>query len=301
MTVRVPQLFHSADVANIAEFITDPAYALEQKVDGMRCMVVFQDGELEFLTRGGRPLRSAAAKLHFDSVHRSLLDVIRTLTDYSIRYGAATDLTLDAELITETGELVLLDMPYSDTYSIRPTDPYTARRDALEAFYDLFFPFSHPVIKLVTAARSELGKQGLVEEVIDKNLEGVIAKGIDSPYSEGERVKHSLKLKFTSTADVVVLAKNEGESRNSIRGGDKINYRFGLVTQMPGGTLSETLGNCSGIGKEEAEVGDIIEVEYLYLGAGGRLVQPRMLKLRKDKVAADCTWEQFRDYSKKVL
>lgn len=308
MTVRKPQLFHSADVKDIQQFIDDPEWALEQKVDGMRCLTVIRPGGVEFLTREGRPLKSAAAKLHFHSIAVALEPFVALL-----KHGEE-EIVLDGELLTDTGVLVLLDLPYAEVGQliIRPSDPLVERRATLRDLW-VSLGFKRTNIALVAHADTMDYKMSLFKDVDDANLEGVIAKRLDSPYDEGERVRHSLKLKRTSTADVVVLAKNEGESKHSIRGGDKINYEFGVyawvdsdaTTNLADYKVQERklvhVGNCSGIGKGNAEVGDVIEVEYLYRGAGGKLVQPRMVGLREDKAPADCLMNQFRVYSKELL
>lgn len=288
-----PQLFNSGDPKQWRSFLDDPAWAFEQKVDGMRCMTRVTAGSIEFFTRGGRPLRSAAAKLHFDDLTQRLAPLQRRL----VREGREGDqLVLDAELLTDTGELVLLDLPYAMTTWVRviPARQLVERRIALESVAEAI---GHEATRPVAHAPTYDEKLALFTRVRDDHLEGVIAKRLDSPYLPGQRVSHSIKLKLTSTADVVVTGKNVGESRHSKRGGDKINYEFSVYVD---GELRH-IGNCSGIGKANAAVGDVIEVEYLYVGAGGKLTQPRMLRLRDDRQPHECTSEQFRVYSKRVI
>lgn len=285
-----PQLFNSGDPDDWRRYVESPDWALEQKVDGMRCMTRVTPGGIEFFTRGGRPLRSSAAKLHFD-------DLAERLARLQARMDRADDqLVLDAELITDTGELVLLDLPYAMTSWVRviPARQLPERRVALESVASLI---GNAATRPVAHARSYDEKLALFLEVRDANLEGVIAKRLDSTYLPGQRVSHSLKLKLTSTADVVVTGKNVGESRHSKRGGDKINFEFSVYD----GNALRHVGNCSGIGKANAEVGDVIEVEYLYVGAGGKLTQPRMLRLRTDRTPQECTTAQFSVYSKRII
>lgn len=301
MTVRNPQLFHEVEVSEIQRFIDDPEWVLEQKVDGMRCMTVVDESGVTFYTRGGKLLNSSAAKLHFDAIRDEFDNLLRFVrTQHS-------EVVLDGELVTESGQLVLLDMPYSTLLAHRalPEHRFEDRRDAMMRLWRERLTMSRKVVPVLHAATAPRKAQ-LVATVARQNLEGCIAKRLDSEYTEGKRVKHSLKLKFTSTADVVITGKNVGESKHSIRGGDKINYTFGVYA--PDETADEGypwviqhMGTCSGIGKESVEVGDVIEVEYLYVGAGGKLTQPRMVKPRPDKPAAECTLDQFSAYSKAVL
>uniref|UniRef100_A0AAU6R748 DNA ligase n=1 Tax=Micrococcus phage Kurnik TaxID=3092208 RepID=A0AAU6R748_9CAUD len=313
MTVRNPQLFNSAAVADLDKFIEDGNWALEQKVDGMRCLTVitrelYQHPRVEFFTRGGRELKSSAAKKHFDKLRSALI----AWADSLVGHGTQRfEIVFDAEILTDgDGQLVILDMPYSNltafkahAFDVTPETEYIRRRFrllALAAVSELAMKV--PMATIVTAATGVQDKIVLVNTVVEKNLEGFIAKRLDSRYTEGERVKHSLKIKLTQTADVVVMAKNSGESKHSIRGGDKINYEFGVWdTSADGHSYLKHIGNCSGIGKDNAEVGDVIEVEYLYAGAGGKLVQPRMIKIRTDKDQADCSIDQLKYVNKEVI
>ena len=302
MTVRNPQLFQSADVHDIQSYIDDPAWALEQKVDGMRCLTVLKNDSVEFFTRGGRPLKSSAAKQHFEAV-RHAFDCVQESID--AHGGDNFEIVLDAELMTDTGTLVLLDMPYFRVFDflITPVHTFSWRRLNLAV---VFGSLSTDNVKLVQHAATYGDKLDLYRRVLHAGGEGLMAKRLDSPYLEGERVSHSFKLKFTETADVIITGKNSGESKHSKRGGDKINYEFGVYAPDPDADEGfpwtvQHVGNCSGIGKADAEVGDVIEVEYLYVGAGGRLVQPRMIGLRPDKAPRECTSAQLKHYSKEVL
>lgn len=54
---------------------------------------------------------------------------------------------------------------------------------------------------------------------------------------------------------------------------------------------------------EESLIGRVVEVEYQYVGAGGRLRHPRFLRFRDDKNAVECTVEQDQalyDYHKDI-
>lgn len=303
MTVRNPQLFHEVDVDDLWNYVSDPEWALEQKVDGMRCLTVISQTGIEFFTRGGRPLNSSAAKLHFQKIRNAFAGIQQGFANL----GMAFEIVIDAEIMPDQGKLVMLDMPYWQVDmlpGLKPWEPFARRRAFLETFAQ---GFGSEVVVLVQNAVDEDSKAALVREVTAANAEGFIAKRLDAGYDEGVRVKHSLKIKLTKTADVVVMAKNSGESKHSKRGGDKINFEFGVYRDR----MNETgeyiepelvhIGNCSGIGKQDAWPGEVIEVEYLYMGAGGKLVQPRMIRRRDDKKPADCSIEQIPTYSKKVL
>lgn len=294
-----PQLFHSTNEHGLQSFIEDRYYAFEQKVDGMRMMVRITDQEITFLTRGGRPLKSTAATQHFNALHAEL-------DAYRAALPRDSEVFIDGEIMTDTGKLVAFDMPsyiIAGLAIVGVDSPNYVRYREMHQTVNLLMS---DAIKPVRRESTTGGKQLLVKDVEAMGGEGIIIKHRDSVYQPGVRVKHSLKYKFTETADVIVIAKNSGESKHSKRGGQKINYKLGvvpadmeLIDVMPEDIVH--VGNCSGIGKDDAEVGDVIEVKYLYRGAGGKLVQPTMLRKRPDKRWDECSETQLKKYSKEVL
>lgn len=308
MTVRIPQLFHEVEVSDLQKYIDDAGWALEQKVDGMRCLTVvsrtiYNDATVEFFTRGGKPLASSAAKQYFEKIRALFAPV------HEAYGGRKYELVFDAEIMLD-GQLVIFDLPYAQVSGeivTSPDKPFSFRRMHLNELYTNIatnLEWDESDIKLVESRSRRDEKMLLAQAVRRMGGEGLIAKRLDAPYNEGVRVKHSLKLKFTHTADVIVTGTNVGESKHSIRGGDKINYTFAVRDDNPLLEQSDELiemGACSGIGKDLAQVGDVIEVEYLYVGAGGKLVQPRMIRRRDDKRADECVLSQFPAYTKDVL
>ena len=63
------------------------------------------------------------------------------------------------------------------------------------------------------------------------------------------------------------------------------------------------------IGKDlSIEIGDVVEVSYLYREPGGSIVQPRIMRKRwdsrsqsGDKRPEECTDDQFKPYSREVV
>lgn len=285
-----PMLFHSASMADMAGYMTDDDWVLQQKVDGMRCMVRISHGDgIEFLTRDGRPLKSAAAKLHFDKLRA-------TFTELQSEMVLGQGMIIDGELMTDQGILVVFDLPFYNSPNGDGIGPSTSQIERWRALSHLVIDRSFPFVRLVSTAYSSADKLALVQWLEATGAEGLIAKRTDSPYEPGQRVKHSLKLKFTATADVIVMDVDRGESKHSIRGGDKLNYVVGCWD----GEHYIEVATVSRIGKAEVMKGDIIEVEYLYQGAGHRLVQPRMVRPRPDKQPWETHIDQLKVYSKEV-
>lgn len=103
-------------------------------------------------------------------------------------------------------------------------------------------------------------------------------------YKDGQDLNLE-KWKPTLTADLIVHDVTEGE-------GKYLGYIGALVCGLADGTI---VANVSGMGdadrvrfSDHPPIGRVVEVEYQYVGAGGRLRHPRFKRLRDDKPAAEC-------------
>lgn len=272
--------FASANLSDIEHLITDPNMALEQKFDGTRsiCVLSGSDKSISFLQRNGSPLKHTAATQHFEKINVALAPLLDRLAEDE-------ELVLDGEIMIDSGEYILFDMPLAGK-------TYAERREALGRVQ------AELPVRTGYTATSEAEKRSLYQKVVDSGGEGVMAKHLGSPYDEGKRVKHSLKIKFTKTADVVVIAVDRSRSPE---GRELGSIQFGVYAEDLGVDGVVFVGRCSVIGKEHCVPGDVIEVSYLYRGAGGALVQPSMVKVRHDRDPRSCGFDQFVEYSKGIV
>jgi ATP-dependent DNA ligase len=178
----------------------------------------------------------------------------------------------------------MFDMTDDD---IRDSDPYEERLIHLLAFFVRYSGMSH-LLKVLPTAKTMDEKEALLAAVIDGAGEGVLIKHRDGGYTHDARVTHSLKYKITHTVDAVVMAVN-----------DKADCSATLGLWVEDKFLS--IGSTSMIGKGTAEIGDVLEVKYLYVGSGGSLVQPSVVRKRTDKHPSDCTPDQLIFVNKKVI
>lgn len=269
-----PMKFEHSDTGNIQEFVRDDVWVMEQKLDGTRCLVKCRYG-ITFLTHGGRQLKHTAATQHFPKIEAELLDVLQSI-------DPALSVYLDGEIMIETGVLWLFD-------ATAPDDDWTLeeRRDRLQDLFREDGPlYDKPHIKLAYQARTSEEKQRLVSIVEAAGSEGLMVKNVHSLYEQGKRVQHSLKIKFVKTAEVVVVERDTGGK----------NARLAVMVD---GELVP-VGSCSMIGKPDAQIGDVVEVKYLYKPEGGYLYQPRMVRIRGDKMPRECDLGQFRSYSREI-
>lgn len=278
-----PMLAKEAKVSTLDHFFDDDTWVLEQKLDGHRVLLCSPGGNFPAtaLTRGGAPYTRGLPE---------------TLRDFRFPEGlAAGEFVIDGELVG--GTFYVFDLPVSPA-----TDPATTlnvRRFALEQTFE-FWSQGHPHIKLVPQAKTREQKIALADKALKSNFEGLVAKRTESTYISGGRTESWLKVKFVTTADCIVL---------DVRDDGKESVRLGMVHWKGEGILSDSydlvdVGRASLIGKEKNGVinkGDVIEVRYLYAGAGGRLYQPTIVRKRTDKEMFECSTDQLKHVNKAVL
>ena len=296
-----PMKFQQLPVEQLDAAAKHPDTIMQQKVDGIRAVLKItnragQSRTIQMMAGNGNQMKSTTAKPTADRILAWAETTFGTSHDY--------DLTLDGEIID--GTWWVFDMPRSPRSTERTG---YARRLALLTGLLSRLPRDERLIRVLPAASTVTAKQALVAAVRANGGEGVIVKHREGSYDWDGRVAHSLKAKFTHTVDCVVLARNIGPQGklNAVLGVyQKVNgsgplggIPIGPTTEITGEAVE--IGNCSMIGKPDAQPGDVVEVKYLYAGAGGRLVQPTLLRIRDDKPAEDCSLEQLRFVNKAVL
>ena len=267
-----PMRYQSGHVDHVDAYIFSDHWHLQQKLDGVRVHAWIRPGEITLGGAAGYPGDLARIRRALEPLTRHTQII-----------------TLDGELVE--GKLWLFDLPEwgrRDTMAVIPDTFWWTREEKLRMLYDAA-GLDANIIGLVPTFRRHLEKRWLWEQVIERGLEGVVVKHRESPYRYDARVDSVLKIKVTHTVDCVVLERDTG---------GKTNARLGLFAKD--GNL-RYVGNCSMIGKPDAQPGDVVEVKYLYAGSGGNLVQPTVLRLRDDKDVQACTTDQLSFVSKDVL
>lgn len=267
-------------------------WVAEQKLDGTRALVRLTETSTDFFQRSGAPLKHTAATQHFDALRDALGAVWPQRATLAPQ---VTEIWLDGEILIRDGTYHVFDLPSARTdtgFAISAETPFWQRRWRLE---NLFGGFVHAPVHLVRQAISIDNKVALYERARAQGAEGLVLKHLENRYAAGERVKDICKVKFVKTADVVVMDSSRGRNE---AGREVGSFTFGIYDPDDG---LRVFGCCSAIGKPDAQVGDVIEVAYLYREPGGVLVQPRMLRVREDKAPEDCREDQFPEYSRAVL
>lgn len=269
-----PQLAKSTEVTSLEQFIKDERWVMEQKLDGHRLLLMSPGADMPptAITRNG-------------SVYTRKLP--RAVQDFRFPEG---EWALDGELVGNT--FWVFDLPVVPVEGANGAALWARRAMLEELLRDIQHPF-----KLIPQARNRDEKIALASKALEDCFEGLLLKKADSPYRSGGRTEEWLKVKFVATADCVVL---------DVRDDGKDSVRLGLwgSDALTGPVEMHEVGRASLIGKEKGgaiERGDVLEVRYLYCGAGGRLFQPTILRKRTDKAAHECTIAQLKHVNKEVL
>lgn len=258
-----PMLAEEIHPNDVEGLLIDDNWGVQYKLDGERYVVEVTDGQVAVYNRQGQPKVSNVAP--------------ETLTPfYDLTEGYWV---FDGELIGRT--LWLFDMPAAGGYLHREA-PFQQRHDALVRTLTAMKCLESPNISLVDNIVGTDNKRLALQQASDDSREGIMFRKLSARYQFGRRTLDLMKYKFIKTADVYV-------TRTGIKG--KSNAELAVLRD--GKEL--VVGQVSTIGKGEVDVGDVLEVKFLYVidPANPKLYQPRILRKRDDKAADECFIEQF--------
>ncbi|WP_030865542.1 ATP-dependent DNA ligase [Streptomyces sp. NRRL S-37] len=230
----LPMLAHSA--SSVAEAVEKlGACAVEEKLDGIRVQV-HRDGDtvrvytrtLDDITSRLPEVTAAARELRGE---RFILDgeVIsfdedgrpRSFQETAGRVGSRVDVATAAREVP-------VSPVFFDALSVDGRDlldlPFTERHAELARLV----PEPMRVRRTLVSGPGDPGAaEGFLAETLERGHEGVVAKGLDAPYSAGRRGASWLKVKPVHTLDLVVLAAEWGHGR---RTGKLSNLHLGART-----------------------------------------------------------------------
>ena len=178
------------------------------------------------------------------------------------------------------GELIGTSLIVFDLYELNghilANDPYTHRFNELEGLILAGSRFVTIVANWRTTREKFLGMKALC----DNRCEGAVFKLAAARYRAGDSRQHT-KFKFVKSLSAVVVRKGD-KGHNSAT--------IGLYDEN---RCMVEVGHCSLNGKESVEIGEVLEVRYLYGSADRRLVQARMKCVRADVPPKKCTMDQI--------
>jgi DNA ligase D-like protein (predicted ligase)/DNA ligase D-like protein (predicted 3'-phosphoesterase) len=315
MTARrryMPMLAKEASAA-----FTDKDWIFEVKWDGFRA-IAYIDGEVSLRSRN----------------NKELLDNFPELAELSQQQKG---LVLDGEIIILNKGKVDFQALLERGKAKLPTDIAlkTAHSPAAYVVFDILEKDGKPLVDLPLTERKRILKETVregeyvlladyVEEkgenyyeaVLQKRLEGVMAKKKNSTYEQGMRSGNWLKIKKLRTCDCVIFGYTAGTGARKTTFGalllglynsaGKAVYMGKVGTGFTEEILQSLAGEFQKLQTDSAPfkaevIGEVTwlkpklvcEVGYQVVTNDGRLRMPRLIRLRNDKQPKDCTTNQL--------
>lgn len=276
--------------AQLQECLQEECYGATEKINGVRCLVAF-DGqstvasynrrgmETKYVSSAVQALKRLACQCVIDGEHLQGSDGMGVYVAFDLLEWQGQDV----RAFPYRRRIALLEEGMQQAGLI--TSGGATYAEAMERS-------ALPELALLTPAPSGLQ---IIDVILASGGEGVIVRTLDAPY-EGGDTKHIRKFKFVADLDAIVLGINVGKATGSVQ--------LGLVRPSDGALIE--IGNVrSGLNDaammrlaEMLRQGEqpVLTVTYLPIRTVGiMLVEPKtsIQKLRTDKLAIECTTDQF--------
>lgn len=255
----LPQLLNPIDETEAEKLLADDHWWAQEKLDGKRILIRRSDQEVVGINRKGLTV----------ALPQPVVEEAKSL--------GCQEWLMDGEAIGDT--FIAFDLLEAAGVDLRPKE-YSTR---LNALYDLVAPNGKGSLRALGTAIGDKHKKKLLEDLRQRNAEGIVFKRHDAPYAPGRPASggNQRKCKFYSTASCIVAGVNKGKRSVAIElcDGEK-RVPVGNVTIPAGKTLPSA--------------GEVIETRYLYAYPGGSLFQPVFLSRRDDLAAAECKLSQLK-------
>ena len=285
-------------------------WTYEPKWDGYRAIVRVAGGEVSLTSRNGNDLTE-----RFREVARAVPGAIRSANAVLDGEICALDGSGHSRfsLLQEGGgtpALVLFDLLELDS-ELLVDEPLAERRRRLE---ELVGPSSS-----VFVSPSFDDGDALLAAAGEQELEGVVAKRLDSRYKPGRRTPEWQKVKLRRTQDVVVAGYTRGQGRRASFGalivgvwdGGELRWAGNVGTGFSDGEVERLCGLLAPLERASSPFGVVpkmprvrrsdirwvepryvAEVEFAEWTHEGRLRAPSYLRLREDLTAGDVARER---------
>lgn len=250
-----PQLCNECTEEEALELLENNGYGLQEKYDGERRTILIVSG----MVTGGNK------KGEIVPVSHEIAEACRQL---------GLDVKLDSEdMGAYLAVFGLFEMEGQDLRGKAYIDMY----EKLDA---VLLCNTSKALQLVPLATTTKQKKELFARLKTEGKEGVVFKRLSGIYSPGAPASGGDHLKFKFRADIscIVLAKNAKRS-----------VQIGVLAAASPAAEVIPVGNVTiPAGKNVPEVGDVIDVKYLYAYRGGALFQPSYRGPRTDVDREEC-------------
>ncbi|MGJ6127276.1 WGR domain-containing protein [Mycolicibacterium sp. Y3] len=254
----LPQLLNVLSDTEVDRIVADPQWVMQEKFDGRRLMLRKVGASVEGINKLGLIVGVAAPIA-------------------AAALALPGDFVLDGEVIDDT--LHVFDLLSYDGCD-RREQAYGDRYRALTHLIDGAGPAVR--IRYVDCWNDGRDKAEQLKQLRERNAEGAVFKRWDAPYRQGRPNSGGtqLKLKFVATISAMVTTVNQQRS---------------VGVSLLDGDGWRAVGNVTVPANQgRPQIGDVVEIRYLYAADGGALYQPVLLGVRDDVEPAECVVAQLK-------
>ena len=302
----------------------DPAWSFEPKWDGIRAIAIC-GVETTLVSRNDNDITVAYPELSSINNQLVAIDAVLDGEIVALEKGVPSFQALQGRMhLRDPGAIakavksipviyMVFDLLFLDGRNLID-EPLSERRRLLEeiAVPSDRFQVSPALVGEGTA---------LFQAAQDQNLEGIVAKQLNSTYQPGARSRAWLKIKTVFDADAVIVGWTEGGGARSgaigslvlaMYEGDSLRYVGNVGTGFNQKTLAEAVRRLKGLattdppfpasairGRPELRRAHwvapelVATIEYRQVTSAGRLRVPSFKGFREDKAPRDCTFDQL--------
>lgn len=254
ITGIVPQLLNEIEDADLEKYFNDDNWFMQEKQDGNRVLA----------RQAGR---------EYTAINRKGLSILVPQVVADMVSAVKKDIVVDGELIGDKHYL----------FDLLEYEGENLRSMQAQKRYEKLSQIKSLNACVVPAFFTEKEKREAFQKIKNSHGEGVVFKKKDSPYVPGRPASggNQLKYKFWKSATVCV---------NSVH---KTKRSVGVSVYQ--GASEVKVGNVTiPANYDIPEIGDIVEVIYLYCHVKGALYQTKYKGVRVDQDSSDCQYSQLK-------
>ena len=262
------QLLNETPESAIADLLANDNFAAQEKHDGRRMILVYENGEVTGSNR--KALKCGIPTSFVAAVHE-------LIKEHARRGNAITKLVLDGEAVGDVYfAFDLLEINETDYKNTGFFKRWLSLRRLLSDEM-----IEHQLCENIVfcdAAFNVEQKTVLFQQIKRGGGEGIVFKLCSSTYQAGRPASGGTQLKFKFYHEATCLVARHHQSKSSVS----------LQVNDSDGTLIN-IGNCKiPTNYDFPAIGELVEIRYLYaFPDGGSLYQPVYKGIRDDKQEAD--------------
>lgn len=263
-------------------------FRLEEKWDGWRALISFApNGEIEIRNRDGIDKGRIANLPLLANALRDLGAAVPALYEGSVLDGELVGPTFaETTSLISSGNgdqsalrFVVFDLPYFAGVDRRGVS-LSARLADLERVLAYATP---PVV----SSPALVPVKELAELIWEAGGEGLIIKELDAPYLSGGRGSWR-KIKRTITADGVIVGLEPGQGKYAGQVGALVIGQHDAMGKLVEVARISGFTDALRRSLDASFTGHVVEFAYQERLASGRYRHPRFVRIRRDKLPADC-------------